>query len=188
MSAGDKTIAARVPAEFRDELDARVDDLTAAGIRYPDGRPADLSYVIRVGLRAYLDGRVSLTGAERPAGLFDPTAPAPSIQGDRTAQAEARRRDGIERADQHADPQWLAEAAAAIRLMAELNREFIIDDVWATVGLRRPHESRAMGAVVVRAKRDGIIAPTDRTRPSNSSNRSPMRVWRSLVYKGPRAP
>lgn len=186
MSAGDKTIAARVPAEFRAELDQRAAELAAAGVHYPDGRPADLSYVIRIGLRSYLDGLGVLPALHHPSESELALArEAGAVQGDRTAQAEAARADGIDRADRHADPAWLAEAEAALRLMAELHREFIIDDVWAAVGLRRPHESRAMGAVVVRAKRDGLIEPTDRTRPSNSSNRSPMRVWRSRIYKGP---
>lgn len=65
----DSTIAARVPHEFREELEAKVDEFRKAGIGYPDGRQADLSYVIRIGLRAYLDSRAAMRpGLE--GGLF----------------------------------------------------------------------------------------------------------------------
>lgn len=61
----DATIAARVPVELRRELEAKRDELAAAGVHYPDGRPADLSYVIRVGLRHYLDEPPGPLAAER---------------------------------------------------------------------------------------------------------------------------
>lgn len=90
----DATIAARVPRELRDELEAKRDELAAAGVHYPDGRPVDLSYVIRVGLRHYLDeppGPLAAEGAvsrETPLGRLD-TRPRAHRDGPETGRIAA---------------------------------------------------------------------------------------------------
>jgi hypothetical protein len=71
MSA-DSTIAARVTAELRNDLEAHVARLRGLGVHYPDGREVDRSFVIRQALRAYLDGEARLEPGREP-GLFDST-------------------------------------------------------------------------------------------------------------------
>lgn len=85
----DSTIAARVPHELRDELEAKRDEFRKVGIGYPDGRPADLSYVIRVGLRAYLDSRAELHPEADRRGLFAPTVEPPRGDGGDAIEALA---------------------------------------------------------------------------------------------------
>jgi hypothetical protein len=50
----DSTLAARVPAELRDAVEAKRDELRGAGVHYPDGREVDLSFVLRVALSRYV--------------------------------------------------------------------------------------------------------------------------------------
>lgn len=183
MSAGDSTIAARIPVEFRAELEQRVGELTRAGVHYPDGRPPDLSYLIRVGLRYYLDAapneklRAEVSDALADAGWTR----ARPIQGDRTAQAKAARDRALAQVDANADPDWKIDALDALIVMAGRFDEFVIADVWDETGLRRPHEARAMGPVVRKAVARGIIENTGRAAPSNLSHRSVKPVWRSLI-------
>jgi hypothetical protein len=101
--------------------------------------------------------------------LFDPD------EGDR------RREDGIARADEHAPPDWKAMAETAIASIPPC--EATTDIVWdylAQVGAPKPHEPRAMGAVMRKMARAGYCEPTDRFAPTKipSAHRSPIRVWR----------
>lgn len=89
----DATIAARVPVDLRTALERRRDELKAAGVHYPDGREADLSYVIRQACRAYVGDRSGVL-FERP--------PSPA--------AELELRGGSARAS---DPATSKAAAAA---------------------------------------------------------------------------
>lgn len=86
--------------------------------------------------------------------------------------------------EEHADPEWVAQAEVALRRCAEEHDYFISDDVWA-YGLKEPRESRALGPVFIRARRDGLIEKTDRMRYSALRPRraSSMPVWRSLIRK-----
>lgn len=95
-----------------------------------------------------------------------------------------RRDDGIQRADDHAVPDWKDEAyLAVIRVAARLG-EFTSDDVWAELAASEvsTHEHRAMGAVIRRAARAGWCAPTSEFSLSRrpQRHRAPLRVWRSL--------
>lgn len=79
---------------------------------------------------------------------------------------------------------WIAEAVEAVRETATHRAEFTTDDVLDDhPGLPEPHDGRAWGPVMVRAKADGIVAPTDRMAPSNrrSSNGRRKMAWRSLL-------
>jgi len=160
------SVAARVGTQLRRDL-----------ITLAHRNNVDLSTVIRIALRDAVD-----TNLGQRARLINTLGPHSGLTNRPTqAQAEAQRDTGIASADHNADPAWKDEALAAIRTMALTHDDFTIDEVWTATHLRRPHEARAMGAVVQRARRAGLIAATDRTRPSNSSNRSPMIVWRSLL-------
>lgn len=67
--------------------------------------------------------------------------------------------------------------------------EFTSDDVWARMvdagGVPPTHDNRALGAVMRWAASDGLIAATDRVRPSSRVrlHGSPRRIWRSLVHQ-----
>lgn len=102
-------------------------------------------------------------------------------------------------AEQHAADQAIARAAAntddgwndlaynAILSVARTTETFISDACWAT-GLPEPHEPRALGGVMRRAARDGLIVGTDEFRPSRrvGCHAMPRRVWKSLVFEGDR--
>lgn len=83
--------------------------------------------------------------------------------------------------ERHADPAWLDAAYEALLRCARARESFISDDVWEH-GLERTREDRALGAVFLRAKREGVIVKTDRVRPSVRSHLSGKPVWESRIY------
>ena len=97
--------------------------------------------------------------------------------------AEARD-DALERVESNAHKEWLSCANAAVRHLAGYSVSFTADDVRHQMEVHYPnvttHEPRAMGAVMNRAKRAGIIVPTDvfiaSDRPER--HRGPIRVWK----------
>jgi len=102
---------------------------------------------------------------------------------DDTASAVARDH-AIQRVDQHAEPDWKEHAYTAVLETAREQPDgFIVDDVWPRIPdtVEAPHELRAMGAVMRRAQRDGMIVPTRDFLLSArvTAHRNPRRVWRS---------
>jgi hypothetical protein len=98
-----------------------------------------------------------------------------------------RRRDAaLERVDRNAVPEWKIAALEAVTAAARARPEFIVDEVWRFLpaDVPGPREGRAMGPVMLQARRDGVITATDRFQPSErvTSHRVPRRVWRSCVY------
>lgn len=96
---------------------------------------------------------------------------------------EQQRDDAIERVTDHADSAWLALAFDAVVGLAFDRESFTTDDVWHRLdGVNPPHEPRAMGSVMKRAQREGVIEATKdfipTTRPQ--AHAAPVRVWRSL--------
>jgi hypothetical protein len=100
-------------------------------------------------------------------------------------QAQGARDEALRRVDEHADPEWKDVAYDAVVLTARNFREFISDDVWKVSDLPSTREDRALGPVFLKASRAGLIAKTDRVRPSVRSHLSGKPVWRSLIYEGP---
>lgn len=97
------------------------------------------------------------------------------------AETLAARDEAIEAVDRAADPEWKAEALAAVREMALRRDEFTSDDVW-DAGLAKTREDRALGPIFLAAARAGWISRTDRVRPSHrSSHGSGKVIWRSLL-------
>lgn len=97
------------------------------------------------------------------------------------------RDEAIQRADDHADPEWRGETLHLIRCLAVTQDYMTTDDVWETLGdAQSTHERRALGAVMQQAARNGWIKPTDRTRPSArpACHARPVRVWQSLIRPG----
>lgn len=85
------------------------------------------------------------------------------------------------------DEDWKELAYAAVRRVAESQSEFTPDDVWAT-GLHKPTEARALGGVMMRARRAGLIKKTGRVQPTTQpeSHRTDVTVWSSLIYEATR--
>jgi len=93
------------------------------------------------------------------------------------------RDDGIRRADEHADRDWKQAAYEAVVELAHRRQVFTTDSVHELIGDVSTHEKRAMGAIMRRAARDGLIEATDSYAPSDrpEAHRNPKRLWRSLV-------
>lgn len=104
----------------------------------------------------------------------------------RPDMAEARRQAdaAIERAYNGADPEWKAAAAWAVFYVAKNKRVFTGDDVWA-VGLPRPREPRALGPIMLRAAKKGLIRKTGRMVPSAvpKDHMNPHYEWESLIFE-----
>lgn len=77
-------------------------------------------------------------------------------------EAIAARDHAIQQAEDHAHQQWLDVAYNAIVTLAAQQDTLTADDVWRLIDWTgvTTHEPRAMGAVVKKAVRDGIIEPT----------------------------
>lgn len=98
--------------------------------------------------------------------------------------------EGIERADAGASESWKEAALAVVKLVAMRQAELTTDDVWQALnGLQyATRNMSALGPVMLRAKREGIIERTDSFRDSQrygligrANAGKPIRVWRSLV-------
>lgn len=74
------------------------------------------------------------------------------------AETLAARDEAIEAVDRAADPEWKAEALAAVREMALRRDEFTSDDVW-DAGLAKTREDRALGPIARRAGARGPRQP-----------------------------
>lgn len=85
-----------------------------------------------------------------------------------------------------ADHDWIELAYATVRHVAEQHSEFTPDEIWAT-GLQKPSEPRALGGVMSRARRHGLIEKTGRVQPTKQpeSHGTDVTIWRSLIYVGP---
>jgi hypothetical protein len=100
------------------------------------------------------------------------------------AEAQRRRDAAIERAYSGAGEEWKRAASWAIYTVALENRFLTGDEVWAS-GLPKPHEPRALGPMMKRAEKAGILRNTD----ENVSSAAPTRhrgahyKWESLIYE-----
>ena len=85
----------------------------------------------------------------------------------------------------NADPDWWQHAVNIVQDVAATSFDFTTDDIWCELERRSiatPHEPRAIGAVVAAVKRLGLIAPTNRYRPSSrpECHARPIRVWQAV--------
>lgn len=93
--------------------------------------------------------------------------------------AAAKRDSAIAQADANADDSWKKYALGFVaELSAELD-EFTTDDLW-DAGLIKPREPRALGPVMRRAAKRGLIATTGEFRKSRYRNCAPLPVWASV--------
>ncbi len=100
--------------------------------------------------------------------------------------SEERRaaQDGIRRAEENADEDWKRRAYLTGCDLARRLPEFCSDDLWGA-GLEKPREARALGAVMQRLAKEGLIESTSRFVKTRQAGRhaADVRVWRSLVYR-----
>ena len=115
--------------------------------------------------------------------FYDAVEKTPARRMDALA-GEKNKEEAIERVDRHMDPEWRQKTMQAIWILAKEKPEFTTDDVWKFVPSTR--ENKAMGACMMRAKKQGLVQPTERHIPSErpDCNRRPVKVWKSLLFRG----
>jgi len=89
----------------------------------------------------------------------------------------------LEQVADNADEDWKLEALRAIETTCLNLPEFISDDIWKTGGLQSTREDRALGPLLLQAKRLKWCEKTGVLRPSKRSHLSGKPVWRSLIFK-----
>jgi hypothetical protein len=100
--------------------------------------------------------------------------------------------EGIERAEEHANPAWKAQALKVVSDLAHKQLELTTDDVWEELK-NLPETTRnasALGPVMLRARKAGLIERTALFRDSQRKNLTgragygkPIRVWQSRVLE-----
>jgi hypothetical protein len=88
----------------------------------------------------------------------------------------------LQSVDEATDEAWRELALQAVFDTCRKMPEFISDDVWEVGGLKSTREDRAMGPVLMRAKKNGWCVKTNRVRPSVRSHLSGKPVWESRLY------
>ena len=122
--------------------------------------------------------------------------PLPGLYGaaaaEEVAEGERLRDEGISHARGGAPVLALWEAVETVRLVALRRETLTSDDIWTALealweqGAMTFPEPRVMGAVFKVAEREGYVRPTEEHRLSRRPvcHRRPIRVWRSLLYRG----
>lgn len=121
----------------------------------------------------------TMTGERRVRRVLDPT--------------ESRRvtEQAIRQVDENAAEEWRERLEEAVTAVARRNPYITADLVWEYIGeptLARTHRERsALGPVMRRAVAAGelAIAPNVRMSQRPSQHQKGLKVWRSLLYKGP---
>ncbi|MFD3464838.1 hypothetical protein ACFWWM_00425 [Streptomyces sp. NPDC058682] len=97
-----------------------------------------------------------------------------------TLTAAATKRDAaIAQVDANADNAWKSYALGFIAELSAAMDEFTTDDLW-DAGLIKPREPRALGPVMRRAAKRGLIATTGEFKASRYRNCAPLPVWASV--------
>ncbi len=91
--------------------------------------------------------------------------------------------EAIDRVERNADEQWKDEAYKCVRLARVYYAEFTTDTIWKmleNIG-HTTHEPRAMGAIMRRAAKEGLIEPTGKYLKSRrpECHKRPVMLWRS---------
>lgn len=99
--------------------------------------------------------------------------------------AVTARDKAIEQVERNAYEHWLDVAYEAIRTIAQTEGTFTADEVWRLIDWTgaTTHEPRAMGAVMKRAVKDGLIEPTGQYRKSTrpQCHARPQPVYASRI-------
>jgi len=102
------------------------------------------------------------------------------------AEGIAARDAAIARVDAATDDGWKDRALEAVADCARQFPTFNSDHVWSILGDDEPNsDNRAFGAVMLKARKEKLIEPTDEFKPSNRKqvHRNPIRTWKSLVFQ-----
>jgi hypothetical protein len=93
------------------------------------------------------------------------------------------RDEAIARVEAHAPEGWVQRARETVTLVARSRFDFTTDQVWDALGDDRPHEPRALGAVMKAMARDGAIRATGEYRKSSrvDCHARPVAVWRVVL-------
>jgi hypothetical protein len=113
----------------------------------------------------------------------------PEWDEERVKKAIECKQDGMGRADAHAEPDWMSTAYRAVSVVAKHRVELTPD---AVIGLLKhweawpPREPRALGPVMLKAAKSGLISNTGKWVNSALPERHcrPIPVYKSLVYEG----
>jgi hypothetical protein len=101
------------------------------------------------------------------------------------------KRDGMDRAERHADEYWWQCMLEAAKIVAERKPFLFSEDIVRLCNELHPnvftHENRAIGPLMREACRLGYFIKTEDWVESTQKqcHRRPMRVWYSLLFKGP---
>lgn len=117
--------------------------------------------------------------------LFDaPVAPEyrPVDPPARKRQARRARDEALERVEAAAPAQWTERAYAFLVDYLRHHETMFPDDLWEA-GLEEPHELRAIGPVLLRARRAGLMVKTGELRQAVRSHLTERPVWRSLIFE-----
>lgn len=93
--------------------------------------------------------------------------------------------DYIQQVDDNADRAWRRMAGRAVRYISRTWPTFTTDQVWAVLDEHtnlKTHNPRALGAVMLAAKKEGLIESLDewRTSARPACHGRPVRVWRRV--------
>lgn len=89
--------------------------------------------------------------------------------------------EAIDRVDRNADEEWKREAYEMVCVACSRYTEFTTDTIWSMLARTSltTHEPRAMGAIMRKAQRDGLIKATGQyttsTRPE--CHKRPVMIW-----------
>lgn len=90
-------------------------------------------------------------------------------------------------AQAHADAEWKKDAYNAVKWCAAHYKEFSTNEVWDRLqaSTSSTHEHRAMGPVMMRAARRGLVTNTNRVVTSKIPYQHGRKValWRSCIHK-----
>jgi len=98
-------------------------------------------------------------------------------------RSETRRDTAIAQVEANADDNWLAEAYDELVRYLRSHPEFFVDDWWTETKIAEPRESRALGPVVMKAARAGLMVKSGSFRKSVRSNMTEKPVWLSQIYR-----
>lgn len=104
----------------------------------------------------------------------------------REESAERRRNTvmrKVEKRNRSIDPAWEANALAQLRLYARTHEHFAVEDFREAHPPPAHIDSKALGPLMQRAKREGIVEPDGYVKV-RCSNLSPRVRWKSRVYEG----
>jgi hypothetical protein len=114
--------------------------------------------------------------------------PDPSKRKAQRASAEAAKKEGMDRAERHANEEWKRIMYELIVQVARRRRRLTADDVYdlyyQTGQTADTHEHRALGPVFTNAAKAGVIKKTAFFIKSRrkSKHASPLQIWESLIF------